>query len=381
MSTAQRARGSAAIDKLPQCCVWLALADVRSAELVATSWRAALRDESLWRREALARAQRGHDDAELEPVVAWRGSWRATLLGAAIVVPTEDATTAEDAPTADGVVLPSRDAAARLVAAGQPALARGCMQANGLNGWTLAALAARSPRRLVRCVAQGEPCDVRMTLADFARYVVDQRDAEPLYVIDDRVAQDGPGDGVAYPPLPSLGADDDVFAALAADPTTDDDALTALARERRYVLAGPRGAGSRWHVDPDGTDAWNVLLSGRKTWAFSPPSAAPPRGARFAPRLTTATSVVWTTEPCSRAWFDAGSAGVVTQEAGDAVYVPADHWHATLCEETCVAVTQNVVVARNARSAALKLRRSKPALARAVATWAFRRRADSSDDD
>ena len=373
------AKARAAIDKLPQCCVWLALADVRSAELVATSWRAALRDESLWRREALARAQRGHDDAELEPVVAWRGSWRATLLGAAIVVPTEDAPPADDAPTADGVVLPSRDAAARLVAAGRPALARGCMQAN--DDWTLAALAARSPRRLVRCVAQGEPCDVRMTLADFARYAVDQRDAEPLYVIDDRVAQDGSGDGLAYPALPSLGADDDVFAALAADPTTDDDALTALARERRYVLAGPRGAGSRWHVDPDGTDAWNVLLSGRKTWAFSPPAAAPPRGARFAPRLTTATSVVWTTEPCSRAWFDAGSAGVVTQEAGDAVYVPADHWHATLCEETCVAVTQNVVVARNARSAALKLRRSKPALARAVAHWAFRRRADSSDDD
>ena len=219
--------------------------------------------------------------------------------------------------------------------------------------------------------------------AGLLRYCDEHADEEPLYVVDDRVPQDGPGSGDAYPPLPSLFAEDDALASIAARTDLEAAAARELARERRYVLAGPAGAGTRFHVDPDGTDAWNLLLSGRKTWAFYPPAAAPPPRARFAPRLVTRASTVWTTEPHARAWFadPAADAVVLAQNEGDLVYVPAGFWHATLCDAASVAVTQNVAGRHNAKAVATALRRSKPALARELARWIRRSRADSSDDD
>jgi hypothetical protein len=38
---------------------------------------------------------------------------------------------------------------------------------------------------------------------------------------------------------------------------------SGLMDERRWVVAGPAGAGARWHVDPHGTAAWHVLLEVR----------------------------------------------------------------------------------------------------------------------
>ena len=66
----------------------------------------------------------------------------------------------------------------------------------------------------------------------------------------------------------------------------------------------------------------------------------------------------------------------MTQVAGDVVYIPAGWWHATLCETSCVAVTQNVIFAHNARAAHALMARSKPSLARELAALVRRRRAD-----
>ena len=41
-----------------------------AAAAVSRAWRRAVDDEALWRRQTIARAQRGHDDADLEPAVA-----------------------------------------------------------------------------------------------------------------------------------------------------------------------------------------------------------------------------------------------------------------------------------------------------------------------
>ena len=43
-----------------------------------------------------------------------------------------------------------------------------------------------------------------------------------------------------------------------------------------WLLVGPAGSGSRWHFDPWGTAAWNLLFEGRKLWAFQAPGTAPP---------------------------------------------------------------------------------------------------------
>ena len=153
-------------------------------------------------------------------------------------------------------------------------------------------------------------------------------------------------------------------------------AAADLRRERKYVLWGGAGAGSRWHVDPYGTDAWNALLAGRKRWAFWPPGATPP-GVDIVPRLVAASRTLWTTAPAAADWFAREHrVQIVTQEAGDVVYVPAGWWHATLCETACVAITQNVIFAHNARQAHALMARSKPSLARELAALVRRRRAD-----
>ena len=87
---------------------------------------------------------------------------------------------------------------------------------------------------------------------------------------------------------------------------------------------------------------------------------------------------LWTTAPAAADWFarDHPGAQIVTQEAGDVVYIPAGWWHATLCETSCVAVTQNVIFAHNARAAHALMARSKPSLARELAALVRRRRAD-----
>ena len=39
---------------------------------------------------------------------------------------------------------------------------------------------------------------------------------------------------------------------------------------------GPARSGSSFHVDPNGTCAWNAVLKGRKKWILYPPDQTPP---------------------------------------------------------------------------------------------------------
>jgi hypothetical protein len=44
----------------------------------------------------------------------------------------------------------------------------------------------------------------------------------------------------------------------------------------RWLIAGPKRSGSSFHVDPNGTSAFNACLSGSKKWVLFPPSCCPP---------------------------------------------------------------------------------------------------------
>ena len=357
-------------------CVTLAcslLEDLSHADAVSKQWRAALSDEALWRRHVIARAQRrSRDDDDVEPLVRWRGSWRATALAASddCCEDRESETRIQD----DAAVIVSDACQRRLARAGRPARLAAVF-APPPDTWAVAALAKRRPNLRLRCVAQGEPSDVTMLARDYAAYVRQNKDAEPLMVIDDRVPQDGTC--TAYPAVAPIVAGDHL-AELARRDDVEPAAAADLRRERKYVLWGGAGAGSRWHVDPYGTDAWNALLSGRKRWAFCPPGSTPPPGVEIVPRLVAASRTLWTTSPAAADWFarDHPGAQIVTQEAGDVVYIPAGWWHATVCEASCVAITQNVIFSHNARAAHALMARSKPSLARELAALVRRRRAD-----
>jgi len=355
-------------------CVTLVCAlleDLSSADAVCWGWRDALSDEAIWRRQVIARAQRrSQPDDDFEPLVNWRGSWRATALASSDGC-CDDASGSETAAGDDATAIVSDACQRRFAKDARPAHLPAAF-APPSQTWSV------DGARRLRCVAQGEPCDVTMLARDFAAYVRQNADVEPLYVIDDRIPQDGAC--AAYPAAPVVAGD--LLSELSRSGNLESAAAVDLNRERKYVLWGGAGAGSRWHVDPFGTDAWNALLSGRKRWAFWPPGDRPPPGARVVPRFVSATRTLWTTEPAAAAWFSQApprGAWIVTQEAGDVVYIPAGWWHATVCDTPCVAITQNVVFAHNARAAHALMARSKPSLARELAALVRRRRADDDD--
>jgi len=406
--------------------------DLVSRSAVPCACRGWTFTEEVWKRDVL------RDCAEER--ITWRGSWRDTCLGDEGAG--EDAGDDGDAGGSDvvwagdarcgcldevGILVQAlyqgsshvravesgaytAEAVRSLVRSGQPGVLKRWCPPETLQAWRL----FKHCGKAVRCVAQSEPTDVFMTLTDFlSGYSRVNADADPLYVIDDEVSQDF--DDSAYPQMPQLppGPAQDFFADLALEAgqnpdLIDAEAHAALSRERRYVLFCPVGGGSRWHVDPCGTDAWNVLLTGRKLWALSPPSEKCPQGVSLTPRLQTSWATVWTTSPAAKAWFaqtllpllreavlpeggsedqgtdasedvlhgDASAIFVLDQKPGDVVYVPRGWWHATLCLEATAAVTQNVVGRQNARTVVHALRPANPRLADALQAHLERRHAD-----
>ena len=138
-----------------------------------------------------------------------------------------------------------------------------------------------------------------------------------------------------------------------------------LLEERQWLLLGPAGAGSRWHVDPHATSAFNVLFEGRKLWCLAPPapaeSGAAPADADWLPPGVSTSGCLVLAPPALR-WFHRhlapGAAAAAArrlvwaeQRPGEVMCVPRGWWHATLNLDVCLAYTQNVVLPHGARAA------------------------------
>lgn len=138
---------------------------------------------------------------------------------------------------------------------------------------------------------------------------------------------------------------------------------------KRWVLFGAAGSGSRHHVDPLNTSAWNALLLGSKRWALYPPSTEVPPGLEkevpvlardhdyFAPEHPFArdmgywgVTAPWqATKTHPAAYFDTILPRLsrsqqpleCMQRAGDVMFVPSGWWHAVLNIDHTVAITEN----------------------------------------
>ncbi|CAD6889665.1 unnamed protein product [Tilletia laevis] len=121
----------------------------------------------------------------------------------------------------------------------------------------------------------------------------------------------------------------------------------------RWLIAGPERSGSSWHLDPNGTSAWNTVLSGSKLWLMLPPHCPPP-GVYVTEdegEVTSPASLAEWVSLFARATYEVhgtGKAGdgkllVGVCRAGETCYVPSGWWHAVLNLEECVALTQNFV--------------------------------------
>ncbi|KAE8257565.1 hypothetical protein A4X13_0g2270 [Tilletia indica] len=121
----------------------------------------------------------------------------------------------------------------------------------------------------------------------------------------------------------------------------------------RWLIAGPERSGSSWHLDPNGTSAWNTVLSGSKLWLMLPPHTPPP-GVYVSEdegEVTSPSSLAEWVSLFGRATYEVHGSGkggdgkllVGVCKAGETCYVPSGWWHAVLNLEECVALTQNFV--------------------------------------
>ncbi|KAK0545509.1 hypothetical protein OC845_005077 [Tilletia horrida] len=121
----------------------------------------------------------------------------------------------------------------------------------------------------------------------------------------------------------------------------------------RWLIAGPERSGSGWHLDPNGTSAWNTVLSGSKLWLMLPPGTPPPGVyvSQDEGEVTSPASLAEWVSLFAKATYEVHGTGkggdgqllVGVCHAGETCYVPSGWWHAVLNLEECVALTQNFV--------------------------------------
>ena len=241
----------------------------------------------------------------------------------------------------------------------RPVLLKGaCAHWPALNRWTQEGL-------LRACAAAGEPkfrCGgFLFTLQGYLAYATALRDDQPLYLFD-RDFFDKVPEMLQDFEVPRYFSED-LFSLL--DRPRDGQPLGcrpegAVGRRRsrpdyRWLIAGPSRSGSTFHVDPNGTSAWNAVVRGRKKWILLPPSCVPPgvHPSMDGADVCTSVSLI--------EWFMQFYAEARSQyprqmregicEAGDVLFVPTGWWHAALnLDDFTLAVTQNFVSRVNMRS-------------------------------
>ncbi|ANB15922.1 hypothetical protein AWJ20_3566 [Sugiyamaella lignohabitans] len=116
----------------------------------------------------------------------------------------------------------------------------------------------------------------------------------------------------------------------------------------RWLIIGCGRSGSGFHKDPNGTSAWNSIVSGgSKYWIMFPPDSPPP-GVTVDGELESEV-----TAPVSVAeWFLGGFYEQARRQpgfhegichVGQAMYVPAGWWHLVVNLDTSIAMTGNFV--------------------------------------
>ncbi|KAJ6824495.1 F-box protein [Iris pallida] len=178
---------------------------------------------------------------------------------------------------------------------------------------------------------------VEMKLDSYFRYADKVKEERPLYVFDPKFVEK----------VPELGSGYEVPLYF------KEDMFSVLGEERpdfRWIIIGPAGSGSSFHVDPNSTSAWNAVIKGSKKWVMFPPEVVPP-GVHPSPDGAEVACPVSITE-----WF-MNFYGACENwkkrpvecvcKAGEVVFVPNGWWHLVINLEDSIAITQNYVSRRN----------------------------------
>ena len=300
--------------------------------------------EDLWRERFLE---------TMGSVFEWHGTWKATLLkttpfeisGAALY--------------SDLLYQPQRIVSARrLVARGSVETVRRVTSAIFDESRPAVFEKAFEPPKSLLNFDKDVRCHVGgydMRIRDFLKYANHNNDDRPLLLFDKTFLDDDENkmkiDSFSLNDFVASQFSEDFFELFTGDWRPD----------HRWLIAGGPGSGSTWHVDPNGTNAWNACLSGRKRWFFSP---TPPEGVYPSSDGLDVAAPVSVTD-----WYLAfyGTAKKHLLECnvgpGDLVYVPSGWWHAVANDDETltVAITQNFC-SKSSLAKTLKLLRDQPHL-------------------
>ncbi|XP_031395524.1 F-box protein At5g06550 [Punica granatum] len=178
---------------------------------------------------------------------------------------------------------------------------------------------------------------VEMKLEDYFCYSDQTREERPLYLFDPKFAEK----------VPVLGSEYEVPVYFR------EDLFSVLGNERpdyRWIIIGPGGSGSSFHIDPNSTSAWNAVIKGSKKWVLFPPDVVPP-GVHPSPdgaEVACPVSIIeWFMNfyGATKSWKKRPIECIC--KAGEVIFVPNGWWHLVINLEESIAITQNYVSRRN----------------------------------
>ncbi|CCH40518.1 F-box protein [Wickerhamomyces ciferrii] len=119
--------------------------------------------------------------------------------------------------------------------------------------------------------------------------------------------------------------------------------------DHRWLIAGPERSGSKFHLDPNFTSAWNANVSGMKLWIMLPPNIKPP-GVGTDEDESEVTSPLGIAEWILSGFYNDsiklaldGKCLIGITFPGECIFVPSGWWHSVINLEDSIALTQNFV--------------------------------------
>lgn len=193
---------------------------------------------------------------------------------------------------------------------------------------------------------EATPGPIQVSINQYWQYAKTAVEENPLYLFDRWFHQNV--DGIRNDWEVPLYFQDDLFALLGEDTRPD----------YRWMIIGAPHSGSNFHVDPNGTAAWNACITGAKKWILFPPGQIPPavrQSADGAEVTTTVSLVEWFLNyyPATRDLDPEKRPIECIQRAGEVIFVPSGWWHCALnLDESgngdpIIAVTQNFATRAN----------------------------------
>jgi len=180
-----------------------------------------------------------------------------------------------------------------------------------------------------------------MSLPNFFHYADENSDEAPLFIFDPSFGEIASQDGHYITSdyiVPEYFAED-LFSVLPDRPRF------------RWLLLGSLKSGSKWHVDPNRTNAWNAVITGSKRWMLCPPHSPPDGvfssadGAEVAQPVSLSDWLLnfhESSKSRKTAFVEA------TCSAGEVMFIPNGWWHSVMnLEKDTFAITQNYVGTSN----------------------------------